>query len=111
MVLETIRPTIRYRSQIIQMGEVILAKPDNPANQEIVSTAPDDERLIPTDSCARTCKKQNHNSTTTLRADATRRSHMARMTIDFGIDLGTTNSSIAVLKGTEVEVFKNNEGC
>jgi molecular chaperone DnaK len=36
---------------------------------------------------------------------------MARMTIDFGIDLGTTNSSIAVLKGTEVDVFKNNEGC
>ncbi len=35
---------------------------------------------------------------------------MSRMTIDFGIDLGTTNSSIAVLKGTEVEVFKNNEG-
>ncbi len=35
---------------------------------------------------------------------------MTRMTIDYGIDLGTTNSSIAVLKGTEVEVFKNNEG-
>ncbi len=35
---------------------------------------------------------------------------MARATIDFGIDLGTTNSEIAVLKGTEVEVFKNNEG-
>lgn len=35
---------------------------------------------------------------------------MARMTIDFGIDLGTTNSSIAVVKGTETEVFKNNEG-
>ena len=34
---------------------------------------------------------------------------MARMTIDFGVDLGTTNSSIAVLKGTKVEVFKNNE--
>ncbi len=34
----------------------------------------------------------------------------ARTTIDFGIDLGTTNSSIAVLRGTEVEVFKNNEG-
>lgn len=35
---------------------------------------------------------------------------MARTTIDFGIDLGTTNSEIAVLKGTEIEVFKNNEG-
>ena len=35
---------------------------------------------------------------------------MARVTIDFGIDLGTTNSTIAVLRGTEVEVFKNNEG-
>lgn len=34
---------------------------------------------------------------------------MARTTIDFGIDLGTTNSEIAVLKGTDVEVFKNNE--
>jgi molecular chaperone DnaK len=35
---------------------------------------------------------------------------MPRETIDFGIDLGTTNSEIAVLKGTEVEVVKNNEG-
>ncbi len=35
---------------------------------------------------------------------------MARTTIDFGIDLGTTNSSIAVLKGTGTEVFKNNDG-
>lgn len=35
---------------------------------------------------------------------------MARTTIDYGIDLGTTNSEIAVLKGTEIEVFKNNEG-
>ncbi|HZZ84901.1 MAG TPA: Hsp70 family protein [Anaeromyxobacteraceae bacterium] len=35
---------------------------------------------------------------------------MARTTIDFGIDLGTTNSEIAVLRGTEVEVFKDNEG-
>ncbi|MBM4091843.1 MAG: Hsp70 family protein [Planctomycetes bacterium] len=35
---------------------------------------------------------------------------MTRMTIDYGIDLGTTNSSIAVLKGTDVEVFKNNDG-
>ncbi|MCR4439151.1 MAG: Hsp70 family protein [bacterium] len=34
---------------------------------------------------------------------------MERETIDFGIDLGTTNSEIAVLKGTEVEVFRNNE--
>lgn len=35
---------------------------------------------------------------------------MRRTTVDFGIDLGTTNSSIALLKGTEVEVFRNNEG-
>lgn len=33
-----------------------------------------------------------------------------RTTIDYGIDLGTTNSSIAVLEGTEVKVFENNEG-
>jgi molecular chaperone DnaK len=33
------------------------------------------------------------------------------MTIDFGIDLGTTNSSIArLLDGTRIEVFKNNLG-
>ena len=31
-------------------------------------------------------------------------------TVDFGIDLGTTNSSIAVLNGTAPEVFKNNDG-
>lgn len=35
---------------------------------------------------------------------------MERATIDFGIDLGTTNSSIAVLNGTATEVFRNNEG-
>jgi molecular chaperone DnaK len=35
---------------------------------------------------------------------------MDRLTIDYGIDLGTTNSSIAVLKGTETEVIPNNEG-
>ena len=35
---------------------------------------------------------------------------MDRATIDFGIDLGTTNSSIAVLRGTETKVFKNNDG-
>ncbi len=35
---------------------------------------------------------------------------MTRATIDFGIDLGTTNSAIALLKGMEVEVFKENEG-
>lgn len=32
-----------------------------------------------------------------------------RTTIDFGIDLGTTNSSIAVMKSAGVEVFRNNE--
>ena len=35
---------------------------------------------------------------------------MTRMTIDFGIDLGTTNSAIAVLRGVETEVVKNNDG-
>lgn len=33
---------------------------------------------------------------------------MERFTIDFGIDLGTTNSEIAVLKGNGTEIFKNN---
>jgi molecular chaperone DnaK len=35
---------------------------------------------------------------------------MERETIDFGIDLGTTNSSIAVFTGSGTRVFKNNEG-
>ncbi len=35
---------------------------------------------------------------------------MARQTIDFGIDLGTTNSSIAVLEKNGPYVFRNNEG-
>jgi molecular chaperone DnaK len=34
---------------------------------------------------------------------------MTRSTVDFGIDLGTTNSSIAVLNGTQPEVIKNND--
>jgi len=33
---------------------------------------------------------------------------MTRTTIDFGIDLGTTNSAIAVLNGTRPDVIKNN---
>ncbi|MDD5200532.1 MAG: Hsp70 family protein [Terrimicrobiaceae bacterium] len=33
---------------------------------------------------------------------------MSRTTIDFGIDLGTTNSAIAVLKGVTPEIIKNN---
>jgi molecular chaperone DnaK len=33
---------------------------------------------------------------------------MTRSTIDFGIDLGTTNSAVAVLKGTISEIIKNN---
>lgn len=33
---------------------------------------------------------------------------MERNTIDFGIDLGTTNSEIAVLNGTRTEIIKNN---
>ncbi|MCL6450410.1 MAG: Hsp70 family protein [Acetobacteraceae bacterium] len=35
---------------------------------------------------------------------------MGWMMVDFGIDLGTTNSSVAVLNGTEVRVFDNNDG-
>lgn len=35
---------------------------------------------------------------------------MTRTTIDFGIDLGTTNSAVALLKGIEAEVIRNNEG-
>ncbi|HSL83073.1 MAG TPA: Hsp70 family protein, partial [Thermoanaerobaculia bacterium] len=35
---------------------------------------------------------------------------MTRETIDYGIDLGTTRSAIALLQGTEVEVFRNDEG-
>jgi molecular chaperone DnaK len=35
---------------------------------------------------------------------------MTRSTIDLGIDLGTTNSCIALLKGTEVEILRNNDG-
>lgn len=34
---------------------------------------------------------------------------MSRATIDFGIDLGTTNSAIALLRGTQIQMFKNNE--
>ncbi len=33
---------------------------------------------------------------------------MSRTTIDYGIDLGTTNSSIAVASGTGTEILKNN---
>jgi molecular chaperone DnaK len=33
---------------------------------------------------------------------------MSRTTVDFGIDLGTTNSAIALLSGTNQEVIKNN---
>ena len=32
---------------------------------------------------------------------------MIRRTIDFGIDLGTTNSSIAVWTGSDVRFFRN----
>jgi molecular chaperone DnaK len=34
---------------------------------------------------------------------------MSRSTIDFGIDLGTTNSAIAVLNGIEPEIIKNSD--
>src|SRR5438270_9551524 len=35
---------------------------------------------------------------------------MSRITIDFGIDLGTTNSSIAVLEKQGPRVIRNNDG-
>jgi molecular chaperone DnaK len=35
---------------------------------------------------------------------------MPGATIDVGIDLGTTNSAIAQLRGSDVHVFKDNEG-
>lgn len=35
---------------------------------------------------------------------------MIRETIDYGIDLGTTNSAIAVMNGKSPQVFRNNEG-
>jgi molecular chaperone DnaK len=35
---------------------------------------------------------------------------MSRQTIDFGIDLGTTNSAIAVMDGVEPIIIKNNQG-
>jgi molecular chaperone DnaK len=34
---------------------------------------------------------------------------MKRTTIDFGIDLGTTNSAVAVLNGVTTEIIKNND--
>ncbi len=34
---------------------------------------------------------------------------MKRTTIDFGIDLGTTNSAVAILNGVTPEIIKNNE--
>ncbi|MEU1203690.1 Hsp70 family protein [Nocardia sp. NPDC005825] len=34
---------------------------------------------------------------------------MDRSTVDFGIDLGTTNSAVAVLRGVEADIVKNNE--
>ncbi len=36
------------------------------------------------------------------------KNNMNRTTIDFGIDLGTTNSAVAVLKGVSTEIIKNN---
>ena len=33
---------------------------------------------------------------------------MSRSTIDYGIDLGTTNSAIAVLNGMAPEIIQNN---
>ena len=34
---------------------------------------------------------------------------MTRRTVDYGIDLGTTNSGIARMSGGKAEVIKNNE--
>ena len=35
---------------------------------------------------------------------------MSRSTIDYGIDLGTTNSEIAILRGTKAEIVPNKDG-
>jgi len=35
---------------------------------------------------------------------------MTRSTIDYGIDLGTTNSAVSVLNGVSAEIIKNNDG-
>jgi molecular chaperone DnaK len=35
---------------------------------------------------------------------------VSRSTIDVGIDLGTTNSAVALLRGVQTEVIKNNDG-
>lgn len=40
---------------------------------------------------------------------STNENKMERTTIDFGIDLGTTNSAIAVLDGVTPQIVKNNE--
>lgn len=34
---------------------------------------------------------------------------MNRNTIDFGIDLGTTNSEVAVIEGNDIRIFKNTD--
>ena len=34
---------------------------------------------------------------------------MSRLTVDYGIDLGTTNSSIAVLEKAGPRIIRNNE--
>ena len=34
---------------------------------------------------------------------------MSRQTIDFGIDLGTTNSAISLLRDVKPEIIKNND--
>jgi len=36
IVLETIRPSIRYQKRTIQMGEVVVAKPDTPSGADAV---------------------------------------------------------------------------
>ena len=35
---------------------------------------------------------------------------MSRTTIDFGIDLGTTNSVVAIMEGDQPKVLINNQG-
>src|SRR5258707_959222 len=35
---------------------------------------------------------------------------MTRLTVDYGIDLGTTNSAVAVLDGTEVRILPDSAG-
>ena len=71
IVVETIRPTVYLKGHRVQVGQVIVATPENASRGEELE--------------------------------------MSRLTIDFGIDLGTTNSSIAVLEKNGPRIIRNND--